>query len=57
MAIKIDIYKEVSLDMNISDSEAEYLDDKIENEDLKPYRTNTLKQKYKCQATSKKMAK
>ena len=43
MAIKTDIYKDVSPNMNVSDSEDESLDTELEDKDLKPYRTDNLK--------------
>ena len=53
MKIKTNFYKDISPDMDVSDSEAESTDEELQYTDLKPHRTNTLKRKYKSQATTK----
>ena len=53
MKIKTKVYKEVSSDMNVSDSEADSTDAELEDNILNQYRTNTIKHKYKCQAKTK----
>ena len=53
MKIKTNVYKEVSPDMNVSDSEAESTDEELEDNDLEPHRINNLKRKYKGQETRK----
>ena len=53
MKIRENVYKDVSPDLNVSDSEAESTDADLQDIDLKPHRTKTLKRKYKSQATTK----
>jgi hypothetical protein len=53
MKIKETVYKDVSPDLIVSDSEAESTDADLQDIDLKPHRTKTLKHKYKSQATTK----
>ena len=53
MKINAKVYKDISPDMNVSDSEAESTDEELQDTDLSQYRTNTLKHKYKDQATTK----
>ena len=53
MKIKTKVYKEISPDMNVFDSEAESTDAELQDTDLNQYRTNTLKCKYKGQAKMK----
>ena len=53
MKIKETVYKEISSDLNVSDSEAECTDEELQDIDLKQHRTKTLKRKYKSQAISK----
>ena len=51
--IKEDFYKDISPDLNVSDSEAESTDVDLQDIELKLYRTKTLKRKYKSQGTTK----
>ena len=53
MSIKTHFCKELASDMNVSDSKAESLDNKLEKTEPNPFRTNTLKRKYKSQSTTK----
>ena len=51
MKIKTKVFKEVSPDMYVSDSEADSADAELEDNILNQYRRITLKHKYKGQAT------
>ena len=53
MKIKETVYKTISENLNVSESEAQTSDEELEDNDLKPYRTNKLKRKYESQATTK----
>ena len=53
MATKIRKHKTISENLNVSASEAESSDDKLEDAKLKPFRTDILKRKYESQANKK----
>ena len=54
MKINETVYKRISENLNVSDSEAESSDEELEDAELKPYRTDKLKRKYESQANTKK---